>query len=113
MGGLRPGVVVLVRVPFSDLSASKLRPALVLAPAGGTDWVLCQITSNPYGDPAAQPLEAGSFVEGGLHRQSFVRPAKLFTAHESIVVRRAGVLSAPAHRGVVDAVIRLLEAGAK
>lgn len=49
MGGLRAGLVVLVRFPFSDLSSSKLRPALVLAPAGGTDWVLCQITSNQYG----------------------------------------------------------------
>jgi mRNA interferase MazF len=113
VGGLRPGVVVLVRFPFSDLSSSKLRPALVLAPAGGTDWVLCQITSNPYGDPGAQPLEAGSFVEGGLHRLSFARPGKLFTANESIVVRRAGILSATAHRGIVDAVVRLLEAGAK
>jgi mRNA interferase MazF len=113
MGGLRPGVVVLVRFPFSDLSSSKLRPALVLAPAGGTDWVLCQVTSNPYGDPTAQPLEAGSFVEGGLHRQSFARPGKLFTANESIVVRRAGVLSATAHRGIVDAVVRLLQAGAR
>jgi hypothetical protein len=74
---------------------------------------LCQITSNPYGDPTAQPLEADTFVEGGLHRQSYVRPGKLFTANESIVVRRAGVLSATAHRGIVDAVIRLLEAGAK
>ena len=46
----QPGVVVLVRFPFSDLSSSKLRPAVVLAHAGGEDWVLCQVTSNPYGD---------------------------------------------------------------
>jgi mRNA interferase MazF len=40
--GLQPAVVVLVRFPFSDLSSSKLRPAVVLAHAGGVDWVLCQ-----------------------------------------------------------------------
>ena len=111
MGGLRAGVVVLVRFPFSDLSSSKLRPALVLAAAGGADWVLCQITSNPYGDPTAVRLEALSFSEGGLPRQSFVRPGKLFTASEAIIVRPAGVLTPPAHRAVVIAVIRLLEAG--
>lgn len=47
---LGPGLVVLLRFPFSDLSSSKLRPAVVLAHAGGVDWVLCQVTSNPYGD---------------------------------------------------------------
>ena len=39
--------VVLLSFPFSDLSAQKLRPALVLADAGRDDWVLCQITSKP------------------------------------------------------------------
>lgn len=111
MGGLRAGVVVLVRFPFSDLSSSKLRPALVLAPAGGTDWVLCQITSNPYGDPNAEPLVAASFAEGGLPRSSFARPGKLFTAAESIVVRQVGALTSIAHRNIVEGVIRLLRVG--
>ena len=44
------GAVVLVRFPFSDLSRTKLRPAVVLADAGRGDRVLCQITSKPYGD---------------------------------------------------------------
>ena len=113
MGGLRVGVVVLVRFPFSDLSSSKLRPALVLAAAGGTDWVLCQITSNPYSDATALPLSAGSFAEGGLPRESFARPAKLFTANESIVVRQAGILTTTAHRHIVEVVIRLFQAGLK
>jgi mRNA interferase MazF len=72
VGGVRPGVVVLVRFPFSDLSSSKLRPALAVAPAGGADWVLCQITSNPYSDPSAVALTRGSFGEGGsLETASF------------------------------------------
>ena len=43
--------VVLVTFPFSDLSASKLRPAVVLADVGRGDYILCQVTSNPYADP--------------------------------------------------------------
>ena len=112
MGGLKAGLVVLVRFPFSDLSSSKLRPAVVLASAGGSDWVLCQVTSNPYGDPLALPLTAASFSEGGLPRDSFARPGKLFTANDSIVLRRAGALTAGAHRSIVDGVVRLLQATA-
>jgi mRNA interferase MazF len=108
VGRPEPGIVVLVRFPFSDLSSSKLRPALVLAAAGGTDWVLCQITSNPYGDPRTVLLDAASFSEGGLPRESFARPGKLFTASESLFLRRAGLLTPVAHRKVVDAVVSLL-----
>jgi mRNA interferase MazF len=32
-----PGAVVVVRFPFSDLSQTKLRPAVVLADAGRGD----------------------------------------------------------------------------
>jgi mRNA interferase MazF len=113
VGGVRAGVVVLVRFPFSDLSSSKLRPALAVASAGGTDWVLCQITSNPYNDPAAVALTRASFGEGGLPRDSFVRPGKLFTASESIVVRTVGQLTSHAHRTVVDAIIDVLKGSLK
>ncbi len=39
------GDVVVVPFPFSDLSASKRRPALVAA-LKGNDAILCQITSQ-------------------------------------------------------------------
>ena len=60
------GAVVLVPFPFSDLSQAKLRPAVVLASVGRGDWILCQITSNPYGDTRAIMLEDASFAAGGL-----------------------------------------------
>jgi mRNA interferase MazF len=60
------GEVVPVPFPFSDLSQSKLRPAVCLADVGRSDWVLCQITSSPYGDPSAVPLDATDFSTGGL-----------------------------------------------
>jgi mRNA interferase MazF len=113
VGGVGPGVVVLVRFPFSDLSSSKLRPALVVAGAGGTDWILCQITSNAYGDAAAVALTTGSFAEGRLHRESFVRPAKLFTASESIIVRQVGRLTSRAQRMVVEAIVNVFQSTLK
>lgn len=113
MGKFGPGVVVLVRFPFSDLSASKLRPALVVAQAGVSDWVLCQITSHPYGDPRCVAITKDSFAMGGLPRDSFARPAKLFTANEGIIVRSVGQLSPQAHGAVVEAIVTLLRGEAQ
>ena len=45
------GGVILARFPFSDLSEARLRPAAVLADPDRGDWILCQVTSNPYGGP--------------------------------------------------------------
>ena len=86
------GAVVLVPFPFSDLSQAKLRPAVVLADAGRDDWILCQITSNPYGDPRAVAISEKSFREGSLRVTSYVRPGKLFTASHSLIVGQVGTL---------------------
>lgn len=109
----QPGVVVLVHFPFSDLSASKLRPAVVLAHAGGVDWVLCQVTSDPYGDRAAVSLSAISFASGGLGRDSVARPGKLFTASQALFVKGVGQFTAEVHRQLVTSVVSLLEAGVR
>ena len=66
MGLFAAGAVVIVPFPFSDLSQSKLRPAVVLAPASRGDWILCQITSNRYGDPTTIELTNGDFSRGAL-----------------------------------------------
>lgn len=78
------GAVVLVPFPFSDLSQAKLRPAIVLADVGRDDWILCQITSTPYGDPRALPLADRDCATGSLRVASYARPGKLFTAHQVI-----------------------------
>jgi mRNA interferase MazF len=104
-----PGVVVVVRFPFSDLSASKYRPAVVLSSAGDSDWILCQVTSNAYADPDAIPRQQSSFASGGLNGTGYARPGKIFTAHSSIVSGHAGVLTTSAHHALVEAVIRLLQ----
>ena len=80
MGVPAIGAVVLVRFPFSDLSQSKLRPAVVLANAGRGDQILCQVTSKPYGDPGAIELDDTAFASGSLRVTSYARPGKLFTA---------------------------------
>lgn len=111
MGPLAAGDVVLVPFPFSDLSEAKLRPAVCLADAGRGDWVLCQVTSNPHGDPAAVPLVAADFASGSLQLDSFARPGKLFTASRGLVVRSVGRLNPAAFDRLLDAVVALFRPG--
>ncbi len=103
------GEVVLVPFPFSDLSQSKVRPAVCLADAGLGDWVLCQITSSAYSDPAAVPLDAADFASGGLLVASYARPGKLFTAHAGLFVRSVGVLTPVALSRVLAAVVAVIQ----
>jgi mRNA interferase MazF len=105
------GAVALVRFPFSDLSQTKLRPAVVLADAGRGDWILCQVTSKPYGDTRAIKLEDTSFSAGSLRVLSYARPGKLFTANRDLIISDVATLKPPALRQVVDAVVDLLRAG--
>ena len=110
MGTFATRQVVLLPFPFSDLTASKLRPALVLANAGKGDWVLCQITSNSYADTSAVVITDADFEQGSLQRMSYARASKLFTANESLFQRAAGQLTPERHSQVVQ-VMELLQAG--
>lgn len=105
------GAVVLVRFPFSDLSSSKLRPAVVLADVGRGDYVLCQITSNPYSDRDAIEIRDRDFSQGSLQRTSYVRPAKLFTANVALIAREVGELRIEVRRAVVERIERLFRMG--
>jgi mRNA interferase MazF len=108
VGAPAVGAIVLVRFPFSDLSQAKLRPAVCLADAGRGDFVLCQITSNTYGDPAAVPIRKADFATGSLKVASFARPGKLFTANVGLITRTVGQLKPASHGRLVDAVVHLL-----
>jgi len=102
------GSVVLVRFPFSDLSSSKLRPAVVLAVADRDDWILCQITSNPYADSKAITIDNSDFTTGSLMRRSFARPGKLFSANASIMSNVAGILHTGKFNSIIDSVIKII-----
>jgi mRNA interferase MazF len=108
MGAFATGQVIVVPFPFSDLSAQKFRPALILADAGRGDWVLCQITSKQFADPKAIELVDANFAQGGLQRTSYARPSKLFTANDSLFAAQVGALHATDFHRVRNAVVALL-----
>jgi mRNA interferase MazF len=103
------GSVVLVPFPFSDLSQSKLRPAVVLARVERGDWILCQITSKAYADSRAVELTEEDFEHGSLRLVSYARPAKLFTANERIFVSEEGVLGTEALKRITNQVVAVIQ----
>jgi mRNA interferase MazF len=95
--------------PFSDLSRNKLRPAVLLGKASRQDWIVCQITSNPFGDPRSLLLSASDFATGTLDHSSYVRPGKIFTAHESLIAATIGTLSPHMLQTIRRAVIDVIK----
>lgn len=79
MGKFVKGDVVVAPFPFSDLSAAKRRPALVIAALTGDDVILCQITSKSVADSYAISIKSTDFATGSLSQDSNVRPNRLFT----------------------------------
>ena len=89
------GDIVLVPFPFTDLSQSKLRPAIVLwASSTSVDVTLCFITSQ-----SVNILNEGEFVldqfdsefQGtGLKVASKVRVTRIVTIEQRLIMRRLG-----------------------
>jgi len=79
------------------------RNPIVLAGAGRDDWILYQVTSNPYSDHQAIMLSPMSFTTGSLPVTSHARPGKLFTANTE--------LKLDPFKQIIEAVVAMLRAG--
>jgi len=109
MGGFVKGDIVVVNFPFSDLSGSKRRPALVLADLYGDDVILCQITGVNRKDAYSVVLDADDYAEGTLSTVSTVRPNRVFTADKSIIRNKACSITPEKHKEVVDKLMEILK----
>jgi mRNA interferase MazF len=86
------GDVVVIPFPFSDLTQTKRRPALLIAALDGDDVILCQITSQTAKDRYAIPLADVDFEVGKLNQPSNVRPNRVFTADSHLILYCVGKL---------------------
>jgi len=102
------GDVVVLPFPYSDLSVSKKRPAMVLADLKGDDIILCQITSQFVKDNYAIALDNSDFVNGSLHKPSNIRPNRLFTAEKSIITRKIGTVKPELFEKVADKLLEII-----
>jgi mRNA interferase MazF len=90
------GDIVLVPFPFTDLSAIKQRPALVISPRrlndARPDLVVVAITSQipaALGEEEVR-LPDAELATCGLPRPSIVKLGKIFTIHQGLIRKRLG-----------------------
>jgi len=102
------GEIVVIPFPFSDLSGSKKRPALVLADLQGDDIILCQITSQHTKDKYAIAINDSDFKTSKLTVPSNIRPNRIFTADKDIIIKKAASLDEIAVNSVIQKVISIL-----
>jgi mRNA interferase MazF len=103
------GDIVVLPFPYSDLSVSKRRPAMVLANLKGDDIILCQITSQFVKDDYSITLNNSDFITGSLNKPSNIRPNRLFTAEKSIIVRKAGTVNRKVFESVTSKLFEILQ----
>lgn len=105
--------IVVVPFPFTDRTAAKRRPALVVSDSAAFNAkvghsVLAMITSAGHSN---WPLDTGitNLPAAGLATNSVVR-MKLFTLDHRLIIRKAGALAAADRNAVVQATRKLLRA---
>jgi len=103
------GDIVVVPFPFSDLTQTKRRPAVVISELQGNDRILCQITSQSIRDEYAIELNDSDFVTGGLNQNSNVRPNRIFTCDLSIMLYTVGHLRFEKIEQIINELIKILK----
>lgn len=105
--------VVLLSFPFTDLSATKVRPAVVVSPDNynqtSQDVVVVLVTTNTSRRGAFDLLLEKShpeFLQTGLRYDSAIRIDKVFTLNRRLIVKALGRFG-PQLKGAVEKQLRL------
>lgn len=108
------GEVVLVDWPYSDMTGSKLRPAIVVQAdfLNGLidDTIYVQVTGTRHGIPGTE-VEIDPAVEtaSGLFKMSYASCANFLTRDQALIHHTLGILSDVAMRQVGDCLKIVLE----
>lgn len=87
--------VIVIPFPFTDLSPTKKRPALVISDSkkfnDAVNHVVCAMITDARHDSWPLDTEIQDLTLTGLSKPSMIR-LKIFTLDESLILKRAGKL---------------------
>ena len=66
---------------------------MVVVDLPGDDLILCQITSQVHRDSYSVALDGSDFQSGQLNVRSYIRPNRLFTVEQSVILYTAAKLT--------------------
>lgn len=91
---LKQGDIVLIPIPFTDLTSQKRRPAVIISTAAynekNEDVVVVALTSNAEPKNFSVILTADDLEDGNLKVTSMIRVDKIYTLNKSIVLKTFG-----------------------
>lgn len=91
---LEQGNIILIPVPFTDLTSSKRRPVIIISSNTynnqRSDMIVVAMTSNPAQTPYSFTVTQMDLAEGALNRPGTVRADKVYTLAQSLAVRVFG-----------------------
>ena len=94
---IRQGDIVLIPIPFTDLSSRKRRPVIVISNDAynrmADDIIVVALTSNPRKTDFSFSISSADLVSGKLKRPSRVRVDKIYTLSKTIVINTFGNVS--------------------
>ena len=82
--------IVLVNFPFTDLTKTKKRPALVINPLEGENAILCQITTKQRNIKKYEISLPKESCVGDIRFDSFIYVDMIFTLHKTLIYRKIG-----------------------
>lgn len=89
--------IVLVPIPFTDLSSAKRRPVVVISNDAynrqSADFVVAAMTSNLIETDYGITITTKDLNVGALNRSSKIRCDRVYTLAQSIVVKRFGAIN--------------------
>ena len=95
---LEQGDILLIPVPFTDLSARKRRPVIVISNTRYNrktdDIVVVAMTSNPAPVDYSFTITSSDLERGKLNRPGKVRVDKIYTLSQSSILKTFGRVNA-------------------
>lgn len=103
------GDIVLIPIPFTDLSSSRRRPVIIISNNPyhhkTQDMVVVAMTSNPQVVDYSFTITSADLIQGTLNRPGKVRVDRIYTLSQSLAVKTFGRVN----QATLDRIRKLLQ----